>query len=113
MRIELLYFEGCPNYRDAHMVLNHVLQSRSVDAAVVKSFRVDAASATEVRFAGSPTIRVNGTDIEPEFEDAGDYSLRCRLYPTACGGTHIPDVRWIESAIDEALQRERNKETTA
>lgn len=111
MRIELLYFEGCPNYRDAHMALNNVLQSRGTNA-VVKSFRVDATTAAEVHFAGSPTIRVDGVDVEPGFEDSGDYSLRCRLYPMASGSKQIPDVRWIESAIDEALQHERNKETT-
>jgi hypothetical protein len=103
MEIEVFYFEACPKYQDAREILDTVLVSRGIDPAVVKSFRVDAKTATELRFQGSPTIRVDGTDIEPGFEDSGDYGLRCRLYPTASGVAHMPDVAWIESAIDRAL----------
>jgi hypothetical protein len=113
VRVELLYFEGCPKFRDARELLDKVLRSRGIDSAVVQSFRVDATTTHELRFEGSPTIRVDGMDIEPGFEESGDYGLRCRLYPMASGLGHVPDVAWIEIAVDKALQHERDEETTA
>jgi hypothetical protein len=51
------------------------------------------------RFPGSPTIRVDGIDIEPGFADPGDYTPRCRLYRTAAGLRGVPDPAWIEEAL--------------
>jgi hypothetical protein len=106
MRIELLYFEGCPKHVRTCEMLRNVLTSRGIAASVVNSIRVESATADELRFAASPTIRVEGRDIEPGFEDSGDYGLRCRLYPTARGADHTPAIEWIESAVDDALRRE-------
>jgi len=36
--------------------------------------------AEQLRFPGSPTIRVDGRDVQPGFEDPADYTSRCRLY---------------------------------
>jgi hypothetical protein len=102
MRIELLWFDGCPNHQQARMALDQVLSCRGVDTAGVQSIRVDADSAEKLKFPGSPTIRVNGDDIEPAFEDPGRYSLSCRAYRTPRGFKGVPEVAWIEHAIDDA-----------
>ena len=57
------------------------------------------------RFPGSPTIRVDGVDVEPEFTDPGDYTPRCRIYWTESGASGIPERAWIESGIDAATRR--------
>ncbi len=102
MRIELLWFDGCPNHEAARRDLEGVLAARGIDAAAVHLVQVDEESAEELRFPGSPTIRVDGRDVEPAFRDAGSYALSCRVYVTPSGARGTPPVEWIERAIDAA-----------
>jgi hypothetical protein len=45
--------------------------------------RVESAQAAEhERFLGSPTVRVNGQDVDGNRRGSTDYGLRCRLYPS-------------------------------
>jgi hypothetical protein len=64
MRIEILYFEGCPNVRPTLERLNRILAGTGIDATV-DSTAVDHYEAAQTfRFLGSPTVRINGVDIE-------------------------------------------------
>jgi hypothetical protein len=64
--IEFLYWEGCPSYPEARQLLRDVLAERDIDAVVnVREVRSQA-EAEELRFPGSPTIRVDGRDIDPK-----------------------------------------------
>ncbi len=51
------------------------------------------------RSPGSPTIRVDGRDIDPTYEDAGDYTPPCRLYRTPNGLEGVPPRQLIEAAL--------------
>ena len=55
--------------------------------------------AQEVRFPGSPTIRVDGRDVDPTFVDPGEYTLRCRVFWTTDGLRGVPAREWIEAAL--------------
>lgn len=103
MRVELLWFDGCPNHAATRRVVEQVLASRGLDPAMLESIRVDALSVDRVKFPGSPTIRVNGEDVEPHFRDPGSYSLSCRVYPTAQGLRGRPEIAWVERAIDDVI----------
>ena len=65
MTIELLYFDGCPNHEAllAH-VRELVDQVEPVPDVVLRRIADDRAAQRE-RFLGSPTVRVDGHDIEP------------------------------------------------
>ena len=70
MRIELLYFGGCPTYRNAEEALRRVLVEEGVEAKVDL---VEVGSDQEARrlgFAGSPTLRIDGRDPFPVPERA-------------------------------------------
>ena len=100
--IQILWFEGCPNHQAAREIVEDVLRTRGI-AARVESIRIDDdAEARASHFPGSPTIRVGGDDIEPRFEDPGDYSLSCRVYLTTDGLRGIPERRWFEDALARA-----------
>ena len=57
------------------------------------------------RFPGSPTIRIDGRDVDPSFQDPGDYTPRCRLYWTTEGLRRLPDRAWVETALWTSLER--------
>jgi hypothetical protein len=101
MRIEILYVPGCPNYQPALEGVKKVLASESV-ASEVHSLRVTTdAEAKALLFPGSPTVRVNGRDIEPSAVIVP--GLACRIYPN---GTGIPPEEIVRAAISEAKRME-------
>jgi hypothetical protein len=51
------------------------------------------------RFPGSPTIRVDGTYVDPAFVDPDDYTPRCRLFRSTTGLVRIAERLWIEGAL--------------
>ena len=103
IEVELLWFSDCPNHEAARATLVDVLAARGLDVPIRDVDASDPATAERVRFPGSPTIRVNGTDVMPGFSDPGDYTPRCRVYHTASGLRGVPERAWIEAAIDAAL----------
>ncbi len=65
-KVEILYFEGCPNHRPAVECVHEVLRQEGLSAEVQELEVPDAEAAQRFRFLGSPSIRVNGVDVEPE-----------------------------------------------
>ena len=85
VRIDLLFWEGCPSHPEAEALLRDVLADRAIAADVeLREVRTQA-EAEELRFPGSPTIRVDGRDIDAAGA-SGRPALTCRIY-------HLPDGR--------------------
>lgn len=103
MTVELLYFDGCPNYEALLPRLRELLERADVDSEL-ELHRVDSAEeARRLRFLGSPTVRVDGCDVEVGAPDRDDFGLQCRLYRTAAGLVGSPPNEWIAAAIAVAL----------
>ena len=93
MKVELLYWDGCPSYPEARELLEEVVG----DAAEIEVREVTSeAEAEELRFPGSPTIRVDGRDVDAAGA-TGRPSLSCRLY-------HLPDGRVSPVPSRESLE---------
>ena len=60
----------------------------------------DTEAAVKERFLGSPTIRVDGQDIDPTATERNDYALSCRLYRTAAGASGQPGELWLRDALE-------------
>jgi hypothetical protein len=103
MNVEFLWFDDCPNHRTARKLLRDVISDAGIEVEVQDLNLTDSALAEARRFPGSPTIRIDGTDVEPDFVDPGDYTPRCRLYPTEDGLSGVPKRAWIESAVHAAI----------
>lgn len=101
MKIEILYFDGCPNHELADKRVRDVLNDLGVEAELVHINVKDEATAEQVRFPGSPTIRVNGEDVVPSSHDE-PYSMRCRVYPTTSGFNGAPGEEAIRTAIEKS-----------
>jgi hypothetical protein len=97
--VEILYFDGCPNHPAAADLVQDVLADRRLDVEVRKVRVESPEEAERMRFLGSPTVRVDGRDVEPGADERADYVLACRVYRTAEGTSGIPDRRWVEAAL--------------
>ena len=101
MKIEIFYSPGCPNYLPAVEQVERVLSSESLQAEIRSiAVRTDA-EARELMFPGSPTIRVNGEDVEPG--QTISPGLKCRLYPNLSG---VPSEEMLRLAVLRAKKRE-------
>lgn len=98
-RIELLWFTGCPNHEPARELLHRVVDELAPGTPIVDIDASDPAVAAELRFPGSPTIRIDGRDVDPKYVDPGDYTPRCRVFWTDEGLRGLPERRWIEAAL--------------
>jgi hypothetical protein len=78
--VEVLYVEHCPNFPAALALVERVAADLGVDAEVRTTMISDQAAAERTRFVGSPTVRVDGRDVDPDGELAAEYCLECRLY---------------------------------
>ncbi len=94
MNIEVLYFEGCPHHRPTVDRVGELIAALGVDAEVREVEVRDRQEAVQLRFPGSPTVRVNGVDIEAA-ESPRDYGLSCRLYD----GSGVPARELLEAAV--------------
>lgn len=80
MKIEFLYFEGCPNYKPALDNLRQALDETGLIAEIEMVDIADHTQAVDRRCLGSPSIRINGRDLEADSEHSLDYSMCCRRY---------------------------------
>jgi hypothetical protein len=97
--IELLYFDGCPNHDELVPHLRELLAKAGIDAAIELRHVETVEDAERERFLGSPTVRVDGRDVDPGAEGRDDYGMKCRLYATADGLRGTPPDAWILSAV--------------
>ena len=97
--IELLYFDGCPNHEQLHPHVQHLLADLGIDADIHLVNVSDDADAQRFKFLGSPSLRVNGRDVDPTADTRSYYALQCRLYRTEAGLAGTPPDEWIKRAL--------------
>lgn len=100
--VEILYFDGCPNHEPALTLVERVDQELGTNAEVRLVNVPDQATAELVRFLGSPTVRIDGVDVDPHAEQRAEYALSCRVFTTEHGPSAQPDERWIRDALAKA-----------
>jgi hypothetical protein len=98
-RVEVLYFAGCPNYEGVLELIERAAAELALEPQIDLVEVSDAQAAVELRFLGSPTVRVDGRDVEPGAEARGDFTFSCRLYRTDRGVVEAPDSVWIRTAL--------------
>jgi len=97
--IELLYFDGCPSAAQTAALLRRVLAEEGCTASLTTIAVETPAQAAALRFLGSPTVRVNGRDIEAARADEPGGALGCRLYLTERGRSGVPPEELIRTAV--------------
>jgi hypothetical protein len=102
MEVEFLYWQGCPSHPQALAELRRAMSELALDPGtlVVREVATEEQAARE-RFIGSPTIRIDGADIQaPEEEPIG---LTCRVYHRRDGRVSpTPDPADVRAALEAA-----------
>ena len=106
MTVEILYFPGCPNHTPAVDRVHEVLQQEAISAEVVEVEVKDRAVAQSIRFLGSPTIRVDGQDVEPAAGGLAAFGISCRTYIKDGKRDGVPPREWIRRAVLRARRAE-------
>jgi hypothetical protein len=110
--VELLWFEGCANHPAARQMLEEVIAELAPGTPIKDVDATDPVVAERVRFPGSPTIRIDGRDIDPTYTDPGDYTraVGCIEPALACkeslsgGGSPTP---WLQTRPRSRPDRRR------
>jgi hypothetical protein len=105
MRVEILYFSGCPNHGPAVDRVREVLAQEDTPAEMVEVEVKDVATAQRIGFLGSPTILVDGQDVEPAARAERASGLSCRTYIDGGRRAGVPPPEWIRAAVREAKRR--------
>jgi mercuric ion transport protein len=104
MRIQLLYFHGCPNVDAARATARSALAAEQLDTAIEEIDVEDAEAPEWARGWGSPTILIDGEDVAGEHPTT---SSACRLY--AAGAPSVEAIRRriiAARAADASRERE-------
>lgn len=109
MTINVLYFDGCPSYPVAVELLEKLLGEEGLLVPVRRTQVSSREAAIRERFLGSPTIRINGEDVEPAARARTDFGLKCRLYPVDSRLVGIPAESLLRAAIRTAKRGELEK----
>jgi hypothetical protein len=103
MKAEVLYIEGCPNHQLAVDNLRLVAEQQHCSVDIVQIEVHTAEEARQLAFLGSPSIRIDGIDIEPGARNASAFGLGCRSYLTPEGRRGSPSIAMIREGLVEAL----------
>ena len=102
LKVEVLYFKGCPNHQPAVARVRQALSVEGIGIPVEEVEVTDAAMAQELGFLGSPSIRVDGLDVEPEARGLRTFGFGCRTYSDAKGSrSGLPSISIIRRALTE------------
>jgi hypothetical protein len=97
--VEVLYFDGCPNHEVLMPRLREIVTRTCTSTSITTRRIINDEAAKRERFLGSPTVRIDGRDIEPGADQRSDFGLKCRLYRTASGLAGQPEDEWLHAAL--------------
>ncbi len=103
MKIQLLYMDDCPNWQETLQDIQSVIKQNALDAKV-EMVKVNTPQEAEaLAFPGSPTVRVEDMDVEPDAPASG-FGLECRVYWVDDRPQGKPPIEWIAAAIEVAME---------
>lgn len=95
MKVELLYFEGCPHWKTMARQLDSLAPELCFSWTPVLVETPE--SAVDFQFHGSPSLHVDGVD--PFAAPDAPVGLACRIYQTPNGPSGTPDIDMLKEAL--------------
>jgi hypothetical protein len=109
MKIEFSYSKATGRGKDAEEALRQAIEATDPTVEVVYTEVSDSEDARTKKFLGSPSIRVNGIDVEYGDREPDEYQAGVRYYNTPQGWKPFPHARMIANTILEMQAREQAK----
>ena len=105
-KIELLWWQDCPSWPQTLEDLRTAVADAGLDPHVIEVREVSTEDTAEAeRFIGSPTIRIDGADLQPPGPDE-PFGLTCRIYRLRDGRiSPTPDPADLRDALARAIAR--------
>ncbi len=100
--VELYYFKDCPSYRTAAANLREALGAEGLRGNVEMIEVTSEEDAQKKRLIGSPTIRIDGVDLEGPQAEAMGYGYNCRVYSENGHMSGWPSIEQIRQALQAA-----------
>ncbi len=97
--IFILFIEGCPNVLTIAKYIEEVIAEEAIDAEISLVLIESLEDARNLHFTGSPTVRINGKDVETNFLDNNDYGLQTRQYYMNGRQYDFPSKDMIKDAV--------------
>jgi hypothetical protein len=111
--VEVLTVVGCPNRDAAIALVRRVCAELGGNAEIRVTDIPDQQAAEAARFLGSPTIRVDGRDVEPGADRCVEYICSCRLYQGEHSLRGLPEEAWVRQALQAARACRREPDLAA
>ncbi len=99
LQIQILTIDGCPNAALAGERVAQAVASEGASADVEHVVVPTLEAARSLRFVGSPSVRINGEDVESEAQNRRDFGLTCRTYPVSGRLEGAPPEELIRAAL--------------
>ena len=106
MKVEIFFFSGCPNHGPAVESVSGILRQESVSAELLEIEIKDIDTAHAIGFLGSPSIRIDGRDVEPNARSSRAFGLTCRTYIDDGFRAGVPPSDIIRAAVKEAKRNQ-------
>jgi hypothetical protein len=104
--VELLWWRGCPSWERALQTVRAEMKAAGLDPSTIKVTEIGADAEAERRdFPGSPTIRIDGRDVQP-LSPTEPRGLACRVYRRRDGSVSpLPDPADVRAALRKSSDR--------
>jgi hypothetical protein len=106
VKVEVLYVAECPSHPAAVKLVKDVLLAQGIAAEIQEVLVSDERMANELKFLGSPSIRINGQEVLGETQGPQHFALNCRLY-VGSKQIGLPPAETVHRAVIEARRARR------
>ena len=100
--VELLWWRGCPSTDEAIELVRREMAELGIDPAELRVTEIRTDGDADGRdFVGSPTVRVDGRDVQPPSDEP--VGLTCRVYRLRDGRiSALPEPDSVREALRAA-----------
>ena len=107
MKIEFLFSKSTGRGKEAEEALKQAMEATELNVDVVYTEVNDSEDAKTKKFLGSPSIRVDGIDVEYGDREPDEYQAGTRYYNTPAGWKPYPHAKLIANTIIERLAKQK------
>lgn len=101
VKIEIQYYEGCPNSKIVLQMVKEFISKSEFKIDFEEILVETPKAAKKHKFRGSPTILINGNDLEG-LEENRTSSLSCRYYPNG-----LPNEEDLNNYINSIVEQNK------